>query len=146
FGQLGGAVGWLDPATGATQLYPLKNAGAAVFSMAADGRGHIWFTELSGKHLGRIDLATRRVSELAVPDLLGTPDGLYQLVVAPDGTVWFACSGVNAVVSYVPTSGVYTFYQLAAPDSVPYGLTLDRAGTLWLTADGTPNYIAAIRP
>jgi virginiamycin B lyase len=146
FGELGGAVGWLDPTTGATQLFPLKNAGAAVFSMAADDRGHVWFTELSGSHLGRIDLATRQVTEFAVPTMLGKPDGLYQLVIAADGGVWFACSGVNSLIRYAPDTGVYTFYQLAAPDSVPYGLALDRSGTLWLTADGTPNYIASVHP
>jgi virginiamycin B lyase len=145
YGELDGSVGWLDPTTGATQLYPLADSKAIVFSMAGDAHGRIWFTELSDSKLGRIDTATSRVTELAVPTLLGSPQGMYQDVVASDGSVWFACSGVNALVRYMPDHGRYMFYQLSRPATIPYGVALDRSGTLWFTGDGTPNYIGELQ-
>jgi streptogramin lyase len=143
YGQLGGAVGWLDPTTGATQVYPLADTTALVFSMTADSHGTIWFTELSDGKLGRIDPATAKVTELAVPPVLGNPQGLYQ-VIAKGTDIWFACSGANALVRYVPSHGTFTFYQIAQGDSVPYGLTTDSAGHIWFTADGAPNYIGEV--
>jgi virginiamycin B lyase len=145
YGELDGSVGWLDPTTGATQLYPLADSKALVFSMAADGRGHIWFTELSDGKLGRIDTATKQVTELSVPSPLGSSQGMYQDVIGSDGTVWFACSGANALVRYSPSSGQYTFYQLPQSGSVPYGLALDSSGHLWFTGDGMPNYIGELQ-
>jgi virginiamycin B lyase len=80
-----------------------------------------------------------------VPNLLGSPQGLYENAVGGDGSVWFACSGVNALIRYDPTRGVFTFYTLPQAQSVPYGLALDAAGHAWFTADGTPNFIAELQ-
>lgn len=144
YGELTGSVGWLDPTTGATHLYPLADTKALVFSMTADGHGDLWFTELSDGKLGRIDTASGRVTELAVPKLFGSVPNMYQVVVGNDGTVWFTSTGIPALVRYAPKQGTYTFYQLAAK-STPYGLTLDGAGHLWFADDGAPNSIGELQ-
>jgi virginiamycin B lyase len=59
FGYLsGGAVGVLDPSTGAVHLHQLASNQAAVYSMNVDARGIVWFTEIEGGKLGRIDALT----------------------------------------------------------------------------------------
>jgi virginiamycin B lyase len=137
FGLLaGGAVGRLDPVTGAVTYYPLMNPRATVFAMAADARGHIYFTELLDGKLGEIDLATRAVTERAIPQTFGAPASLYGVVVAPDGVVWFASAGANALVRYEPPRDTLTFYRLSRAGSAPFGLALDGKGRLWYTADG----------
>jgi virginiamycin B lyase len=137
----GGVVGHLDPTTGRFRLYHLLNPGEQIYSMAIDARGRIWFTELQFGKLGIIDTTTGNVTELHVPTKLGNPEDLHSIVVA-NGDIWFTSSGANALVRYSPHAGAYTFFHLPVPDSIPFGLTLSSAGTLWFTAGGNPvNYV-----
>ncbi len=148
YGSLsGGVVGRLDPTTGQVTIHHLASAQTSVFSMASDAQGRIWFTELLDGKLGVINTTTGQIAELTVPTTLGNPGGLYSVAITPDGAVWFASAGANALVRYLPTTGAYTFYQLSAANSVPYGLALDATGgglRLWFTADGQPNYVGVM--
>ncbi|HEV8194007.1 MAG TPA: hypothetical protein VGP82_21375 [Ktedonobacterales bacterium] len=148
FGYLtGGAVGRLDPASGKVTVYKLANASAAVFAMAPDGNGHVWFTEMQPARLGRIDTRTHAVSEMAVPSKLGDPATLYAVKVTKNGDVWFASAGANAIVRYQPSANAFHFYQLATPQSIPYGLDLDVTGHVWFSADGgSGNYVGMVAP
>ncbi|HLZ25301.1 MAG TPA: hypothetical protein VKQ30_24535 [Ktedonobacterales bacterium] len=140
-----GVVGRLDPASGAITLIQPSTPHAQIFSMAADHQGRVWFTELEQGDLGMIDSHSGAVTELRVPATFGPPSGLYAVTVAPNGDVWFAVASANALVRYVPQSGVFSFFTLSIPASVPYGLTLDSAGNLWFTADATPsNYVGML--
>lgn len=148
FGYLsGGAVGRLDPATGATTLLPLKHPQAAIYAMAADVSGHIWFTEMQPAILGMIDARTSAVTEVAVPKLAGDPSMLYGVVTTPDGVVWFASAGSNAVVRYQAETQAFTFFQLPTSQSIPFGLALGRDSSIWVSGDGaTDNYVARMTP
>ena len=147
FGEIGGgAIGRLDPSSGAIRLYPLPTPDAQVFSTAADGQGRIWFTELEQGQIGMVDSKTGKVIEKAVPQTLGRAAGLYDIVADAKGNVWFACASVDALVRYIPQSESFTFYQLATPNSAPYGLALDASGALWFTADASPNnYVGTLQ-
>jgi len=137
FGLLaGGAVGRLDPATGETTYYPLANPRATVFSMAADARNRIYFTELLDGKLGVINAETGAVSERTIPQTFGSPASLYGVVVGPPGVVWFASAGANALIRYEPRRNLLTFYRLNSPGSAPFGLALDGQHRLWYTANG----------
>lgn len=146
FGEIGGgAIGRLDPTTGAIRLYPLPSPDVQVFSTAADSQGRVWFTELQQGKLGMVDSKTGSVVERPIPQTLGRAAGLYDVVVGQDGNVWFACASINAIVRYTPQRDTFAFYQLATPNSVPYGLTLDSGGALWFTADASPdNYVGTL--
>lgn len=142
-----GAVGHLDPATGKVQLYQASGGSAQIFSMAADASGRIWFTELEQSRIGVVDSRTGKLTEISVPATLGEPTGLYALVVAPDGSVWFACASANALIRYQPQSGAFAFNLLSVPASVPFGLSVDRSGNIWFTAAAMPNnYVGKLRP
>lgn len=147
FGYLaGGAVGVLDPTTGNVTISMLSNPQDEVFSMASDGSGNVWFTVLDAPVLGRIDAATGTVTEHSVPSAAGAAPNLYSVTTGPDGTPWFASAGADAIIHYTPTNDTYTFYKLSRAQSIPYGLAFDSAGTLWFSADGTPNYFGSIKP
>ncbi len=148
FGYLtGGAVGRLDPATGKITLIPLAHQQAGIYAMTADASGHIWFTEMQPAFLGSIDPATNKVTERPIPTLLGDPSILYGLATTTDGSVWFASAGANAVVRYQAEQDLYTFYQLPASQSIPFGLALGPAGQIWISGDGAANnYVARITP
>ncbi len=148
FGYLaGGAVGRLDPATGQVTLTHLADSQAAIFSMAADGHGRVYFSELQAGRLGVIETATGKLRALDVPTLLGDPASLYAVATDATGDAWFASSGANAIVRFDPTAGVFRFYKLPTPATVPYGLALDGSGTVYFAADDpNGNFIGALTP
>ncbi len=148
FGLLsGGAVGRLDPSSGQVTLMHLADSQAAVFSMAADGHGRVYFTELQAGKLGVIETASGKLREMDVPRVLGDPESLYAITAAPNGDAWFESAGANAIVRFSPQTGAFAFYKLPIPSSVPYGIALDAAGKVWFAADdGDGNYIGAVTP
>lgn len=141
----GGALGRFDLATEKFTLISLARPQAAIYAMAADASGHIWFTEMQPAFLGSVDVATGRVTEMAVPELLGDPSILYSLVTTTDGSVWFASAGANALVRYQPAKDLFTFYQLPDSQSIPFGLALGHDGGIWISGDGgADNYVARV--
>jgi virginiamycin B lyase len=143
----GGALGTLDPQTGQITLYRLPNLQVQVFSLAIDHSGRLWFTEVLPGKLGMFDPATGSLTELPVPALSGDPPALYELVIDHQGNIWFVDVGANTLVRYAPGKHSLTFFQLSLPGSAPFGLTLDPAGMLWFTADGSSaNYVGEIAP
>lgn len=148
FGMLaGGTLGRLDPATGRVSLLRLPTGKGAIFSMAADSHGRVWFTEIQDGKLGYIDTQAEQAHELTLPEPLGNPASLYGVAVARDGAVWTASSGANALIRYQPESAKVTYFQLATPASVPYGVAFDAKGALWFSADATSaNYLGVLTP
>ncbi|HEY7340918.1 MAG TPA: hypothetical protein VH591_08560 [Ktedonobacterales bacterium] len=146
FGYLsGGAVGKLDPTTGKVTLLPLANPQAGIYAMTTDASGRIWFTEMQPAFLGSIDPKTGKVTELPVPHTAGDPSILYSLVTTGDGSVWFASAGANAVVHYQASNDRFTFYQLPASQSIPFGMAMGHDGAIWISGDGgADNYVAQI--
>ena len=141
----GGVVGHLDLTSGRVLLYHLANSAEQIYSLATDDRGRrIWYTELQFGKLGMIDTTTGKVTELPVPTALGNPEDLHSIAVA-NGDIWFTSSGANALVRYSPDDGAFTFLRLPVPGSIPFGLALGSANTLWFTAGGNPvNYIGEL--
>jgi virginiamycin B lyase len=146
YGDLsGGAVGRVDPTTGQVTSLSVNDPKAQIYSMTVGPDGAVWFTELLTDKVGRIDPQSGQVSMVTVPATLGNPATLYD-VVAHDGALWFTSTGANALVRYTVSTRQFTFYQLAQPSSVPFGLALAPDGALWFTADGAPNYIGVVHP
>jgi virginiamycin B lyase len=146
FGDLsGGAVGSLDPRTGAVRLHHLASGQTEVYAMTTDASGTVWFSELQGGKLGRVDPLTGSVIEIPLPATSpGSSSGMYDLQIAPNGDIWLASAGANALVRYDPRTSEFTFYMLSVPASIPFGLAFDGAGRLWFTASTNPNYIGVM--
>lgn len=141
----GGVLGKFDLATEKFTLISLARPQAAIYAMAADASGHIWFTEMQPAFLGSVDIATGKVTETAVPELLGDPSILYSVVTTTDGSVWFASAGANALVRYQPAKDLFTFYQFPDSQSIPFGLALGHDGGIWISGDGgADNYVARV--
>jgi virginiamycin B lyase len=146
FGDLsGGTVGSLDPSTGTVHLHHLASSQTEVYAMSADASGAVWFSELQGGNLGRVNPSTGSVTEIPLPVTTpGSSSGMYDLKVAPNGGIWIASAGANALVRYEPATSRFTFYRLSISGSIPFGLAFDRAGRLWFTASTIPNYIGVM--
>jgi virginiamycin B lyase len=58
--------------------------------------------------------------------------------VGPDGNLWFVEDGASQVTK-VTTSGVFTDYPTATPNSGPAGITAGPDGNLWITENFANN-------
>jgi virginiamycin B lyase len=133
----------LDPTTGAMQSYTPPTANASIMEVAAAPDGTIWFAEYDvaasdGKHggnLGRLDPASGKIQEYAVPAIVSgsSASGVYGLMVDASGVVWFTDVGDNAIGQFQPASEQFTFYPIPTAQSVPFGLTIDSARNVWFT-------------
>jgi virginiamycin B lyase len=138
-------VGRLDPTSGHVDLYRLQSTQTAVYAMNQGANGIIWFTELEGGKLGRINPATGSVTEIPVPvTSAGRADGMYGIQVSGSGDVWFTSAAASALIRYIPRSRSFTLYQLRIPSSIPFGITFDRQGNLWFTASTNSNYVGVM--
>lgn len=154
--ERGGAVGRLDPATGAVRLYPLPPCDSwpqDIVALAPDQAGRVWFIEHQYACMGYIETATGQVTEWRTPPPPLAPNGsarvLNALALDPrTGALWMTSTSANALLRYQPATRTYTYYPLAIPASIPYGVALDQAGVIWFTADGGPGvtYVGALTP
>lgn len=143
----GGTLGKLDPASGHIQLYRAPSTDAEIFSLAAAPDGTLWFSELQYGRLGSLDPRTGAIRERGVPTVVSTTPNLYDVGVTPDGDVWAASMGQNAIARYVPATDTFTLFQLPDPQTQPYGLSIDSSGRVWFTADRDPiNYVGMLDP
>jgi len=91
------------------------------------GRGFIWFTGAGGNYIGRLDPATGKIDEFAVPTANSHP---ADLDVAPDGSIWFTEMQADQIGRLIvdPTGG-YTVTEYASPVTAagrgwPYGIVV----------------------
>jgi virginiamycin B lyase len=95
---VGNRIGKLDSSGKLSEVtVPTAGSGPAGIAVARDGT--VWFTELKGNAIGRIDPATGAVREFPIPTKNAQPDGI---AVGPDGRVWFAEVGAGKVGILTP--------------------------------------------
>ena len=105
----GGKVGELDPATGKITRHALPTAGS-LLQVVTDQKDNIWYDDVHGDGIGKLDAQTRQVSQFPTP----TPDlGLYGMAVDPKGNIWSAGYTKSMVVKFDPVTESYTEYPVA---------------------------------
>jgi streptogramin lyase len=118
-----GAIGELDPATGAVTV---TGVGGFLRAIAVATDGDVWFTRrFTPQGVGRLDPATHAVTEFPVADGTG-PEGI---TAAPGGGVWITQT-LKGNVARVTDSGVITEGK-AVKGSEPFGITVDAEGDPW---------------
>jgi streptogramin lyase len=87
--------------------------------MNIDSSGTIWFSELAGGNLGRIDTESGSITEIRVPTTsAGSPTGMYDLQVAGNGEIWLASAGAKLVGALYATDA--HIHVLPARDTRQY--------------------------
>ncbi len=92
--------------------------------------GAVWFAELSGDRIGRIEPYTLDLTEFALP--LGSRPEM--IVAAPDGTIWFAEHGTNKI-GHMSRTGVLVEFPVPTAASGPYGIAVGPDGSVWFTEE-----------
>jgi virginiamycin B lyase len=128
------AVGRLDPATGATTVFPLADPTEQIGEMTADVAGRLWFTTSRGDTIGRIDPSSGQIVEFKIP----TEDAKARgIAFADDGTIWFTELNPDNIGRYDPASGQFTEYPLETQGSLPWEIVQGPDGMIYFSELGT---------
>jgi len=126
----GNAVVRLDPTTGEQTAFPLGFSKKAGIHSAVPGvDGSIWFTEASLGRIGRLDPATRQITEFQNKPLPnGARTGAHTIRVDGRGLVW--TSGGPAISMFDPKTERFQHYDLP----FTYGNVVGKNGEQWFTS------------
>jgi virginiamycin B lyase len=138
-----GALGLLDPATGAIETIPL-GAGSSPHGVIVGPDGAAWVTDTGLNAIVRVDAATREVTSWP---LAGENANLNTAAIDGEGVLWY--TGQNGVVGRLDpaTAPPGTVIEpLAAPRGRgPYGITVTPAGEVYF-ASLAGSYLGRVVP
>jgi virginiamycin B lyase len=124
-----GALGLLDPATGAIESVPL-GVGSAPHGVIVSRDGAAWVTDGGLNAMVNVDPATMAVTQYPVP---GENANLNTAVEAPDGVIWF--TGQNGIVGRVDPSRMQPGEAAEIIETPrgrgPYGITATPDGEVY---------------
>jgi virginiamycin B lyase len=148
-GSDGGAIGQLDPASGAITLWPTRDPNAHTpirpFSLAITPSGEVWFGLLAGGAVGRLDPATGASSYYPLANPRAT---VFAMAADSRNRVYFTelLDGKLGVVSSMmaTVSERVIPSTFGAPGSL-YGVVVGSPGVIWFASAGA-NAIVRYEP
>jgi virginiamycin B lyase len=98
--------------------------------LAPDAAGGAWYTDTPMRAISRISSdGSIRSFPLSTPIVR-----LGRLAVARDDAVWFADVTTASVTRL--QDGVFVRHDVGSPGATPYGIAVDKGGTVWTTLQG----------
>jgi streptogramin lyase len=132
-----GAVGSLNPTTGAVKTFPLTGSTinnddtAGGITLGPDG--NLWFTATlagAGSNIGVINPTTGAITYFPLPS---TGGGANAITAGSDGNLWFTLSSTGKIGSINPTTHAINEYPLNNAGTGPGSIVNGPDGNLWFT-------------
>jgi virginiamycin B lyase len=123
----------------AVTTYPLPHERARPRRIARTDDGHIWYTDYSRGKLGRLDPATKRVTEYDLPGGAGSLP--YGMIADDQGRIWVAETGTkpNRLVGFDVATGTFLppveVGDPAAPNTIRHMTYDPRTRAIWYGDD-----------
>jgi virginiamycin B lyase len=126
-----GVYGQLDPSTGAMVVYDAPK-GSGPYGITTTRTGDVYFASLAGSFLGRIDVATGKVTVLEPPT---AGQGARRVWSDSVGRVWITEWNVGKIASYDPAANAWREYpiELGARGSQPYAVYVAENDVVWVS-------------
>lgn len=141
-GRRGDYVANFSPQTEEFNRYDLQK-GTAPFSLLVDASQNIWFSSSRRRHIGMLDPATGRVSEIEMPDRKAKDP--RTLVFDLAGNIWFTVADGNFIGKLSVVTREVELIALPARNLDPYGVVIDSRGRPWAAASGK-NVLLSVDP
>jgi virginiamycin B lyase len=113
---------------------PFANGGPEEVTAGPAGDGGVWFTTQSQTAAGFVPLPgfVGRLSTAGTFSQypLSPPGNPWQIMVGPDGALWFTDTGTNSI-GRITTAGAIVEYPVPTPNSQVDGITTGPDGALW---------------
>jgi virginiamycin B lyase len=137
--QNGNAVGKLDTKSGLSRVVRLPTAGARPYGIVVDSLDRPWFAEFGTNKVGTINPATFELREYTLPN----PDSRPRRIAFVGGQAWVDDYPRGTLISVDPMNGRTAEFALPGGKmSLPYALTADDRGRLWVAETGLrPNQL-----
>jgi virginiamycin B lyase len=142
--QGAGVVGHLTPADGKIRLWRMAS-GSRPYGIWIDSHDQPWFDLFGTNQIGTIDPRTGAFKSYPLPNDRSRP---RRIVVTPDDAVWYGDYTRGFLGRLDPLTGKVDEYALPSGlGSLPYAMTLDDRGRIWLAETGVqPNRLVAFDP
>jgi streptogramin lyase len=144
----------LDPRTGHIEVFPMypdfhpekegaaiiqfsynkKPAGHFTYGVAADSKSNVYYCDIVGGNIGRIDAQTGKATLFKTPTLNSGP---RRLSVDSQGRVWFGEYYANRVGMFDPKTEQFQEWEVPTPWVGPYPAKEDRRGDVWTVGMST---------
>lgn len=110
--------------------------------LAIDPRGYIWFTEVGGNAIGRLEPRTDMILRFSLTTPGAQP---HSIVLDSQGHVWFTEIAANRIGMLDPFSNDIQEFTVPTPGSRPISLKFDDQGMLWFI-ESAADRIARLDP
>ena len=142
--QSAGVVGKLTVSDGKIRIWRLASNSRA-YGIWLDSHDRPWFDEFGVNRIGTIDPNTGELKEYPLPNAGARP---RRIVVTPDDHVWYGDYTRSMLGHLDPKTGsVEEFPMPSGGASLPYAMTLDDRGRIWVAETGVqPNKLQAFDP
>jgi len=124
----------------AVNEWGISAAGGQPSNLATDSFGNLWFTELTGNRIGKIN-QNGVIQEYAVSTSDSQPWGI---AVDSSNKVWFTEFAGNKIGNVTP-QGAFGQDNVPTADSKPAGIAVDSSNNIWFT-ESAGNKIGKFQP
>jgi len=132
------AIGMLDPSNPTQAIQSFVGTKAAPITPKsaptgiASANGELWFTQPLTDQIGELDPGTGIITEYSAPPAM--KDVQSQIVLAPDGYLWFEESGAIGIFDPKTASMVTEVGLPGGSNESPSDITVGPDGNIWYTA------------
>jgi virginiamycin B lyase len=142
--QSAGVVGKLTTATGHIRLWNISPR-SRPYGIVLDSKGRPYFDEFGTNKIGTIDPQTGELKEYMLPAAEALP---RRIGITDDTTIWYGDYRRGYLGRLNPKTGdVKEWLMPGGAASLPYGMTTDDRGRVWVAETGTqPNKLHVFDP
>jgi virginiamycin B lyase len=142
--QGAGVVGKLTTSDGKIRLWRMAK-GSRPYGIWVDSHGHPWFDLFGTNQIGTIDPKSGDFKAYSLPNDRSRP---RRIAITPDDAVWYGDYTRGYLGHLDPRTGTVQEYALPSGlGSMPYAMTVDDRGRVWLAETGVqPNRLVAFDP
>jgi virginiamycin B lyase len=126
-------VGVVDPRTAEFHDYVLPVPTADPHGITVDAQGHVWWSETTGFHLGRLDPKTKEMQRYDM-NIYGDLEGAqgHTPVLDSHQNIWFSVIIGNRIGKWDrATQKVVKLWEPPTKNSYPYGIFVDKNDKIW---------------
>ena len=126
-------VGRLDPRTGEFKDHVLPDPKADPHGLSVDKQGHVWWVEVRGFHLGRLDPKRGEMTRYDMNTNGELPEGgADSAYIDSKQNVWFTAIYGNRLGKWDRTTSKIKLWEPPTSNSFPYGILADKKDNIWI--------------
>ncbi len=100
----------------------------STYGIATDAQNNLYFTDMAGGNIGRIDAKSGKVTLLPTP---AKNSGPRRIRMDSQGRLWFGESSADKIGMLDPVTGQFREWAVPSPWSNPYDVVLDKNEDAW---------------